>query len=165
VSRLLEIDELQTYFFSAAGVVKAVDGISYDVDQGETIAIVGESGCGKSVSALSILRLVADPPGRIVGGSIRFRDRDLLKLSDEEIHDVRGKDIAMVFQEPMTSLNPVLTIGRQLTETLEQHLDMTLRGSGPNPTRAFEDTLTLAGSPDPRNDRVCITSLCPRQFL
>jgi oligopeptide/dipeptide ABC transporter ATP-binding protein len=125
VSRLLEIDNLQTYFFSSAGVVKAVDGISYDVDQGETIAVVGESGCGKSVSALSILRLVADPPGRIVGGRIRFRNRDLLELSDEEIRQVRGKDIAMVFQEPMTSLNPVLTIGRQLTETLEQHLDMT----------------------------------------
>ena len=124
MSRLLEIDGLQTHFFTSAGVVKAVDGISYDVDQGETIAIVGESGCGKSVSALSILRLVADPPGRIVGGSIRFEGRDLLKLSDEEIRKVRGKDIAMVFQEPMTSLNPVLTIGRQLTETLEQHLAM-----------------------------------------
>jgi len=124
VSRLLEIENLQTHFFTSAGVVKAVDGISYDVNQGETIAIVGESGCGKSVSALSILRLVADPPGRIVGGSIRFEGRDLLKLSDEEIRDVRGKDIAMVFQEPMTSLNPVLTIGRQLTETLEQHLGM-----------------------------------------
>jgi oligopeptide/dipeptide ABC transporter ATP-binding protein len=125
VSRLLEIDRLQTYFFSAAGVVKAVDGISFDINQGETIAIVGESGCGKSVSALSILRLVADPPGRIIGGSIRFQNRDLLKLSEEEIREVRGKDIAMVFQEPMTSLNPVLTIGRQLTETMEQHLDMT----------------------------------------
>jgi oligopeptide/dipeptide ABC transporter ATP-binding protein len=124
VSRLLEIDSLQTYFFSSAGVVKAVDGISFDASQGETIAIVGESGCGKSVSALSILRLVADPPGRIIGGSIRFQDRDLLKLSDEEIRKVRGKDIAMVFQEPMTSLNPVLTIGRQLTETMEQHLGM-----------------------------------------
>jgi oligopeptide/dipeptide ABC transporter ATP-binding protein len=125
VPKLLEIDNLQTYFFTSAGVVKAVDGISYDIDQGETIAVVGESGCGKSVSALSILRLVANPPGRIVGGSIRFEGRDLLTLSDEEIRDVRGKDIAMVFQEPMTSLNPVLTIGRQLTETLEQHLNMT----------------------------------------
>jgi oligopeptide/dipeptide ABC transporter ATP-binding protein len=106
-------------------VVKAVDGISFYVDQGETIAIVGESGCGKSVSALSILRLVADPPGRIVGGRIRFRDKDLLKLNDDDIRQVRGKDIGMVFQEPMTSLNPVLTIGRQLTETMEQHLDLT----------------------------------------
>jgi len=125
VSKLLEIDDLQTHFFTSAGVVKAVDGISYNVNQGETVAVVGESGCGKSVSALSILRLVADPPGRIVGGSIRFEGRNLLKLSEDEIRNVRGKDIAMVFQEPMTSLNPVLTIGRQLTETLEQHLDMT----------------------------------------
>ena len=125
MSKLLEIDALQTYFFTSTGVVKAVDGISYDVNQSETVAIVGESGCGKSVSALSILRLIADPPGRIVGGSIRFEGKDLLKLSDEEIRGVRGKDVAMVFQEPMTSLNPVLTIGRQLTETLEQHLDMT----------------------------------------
>jgi oligopeptide/dipeptide ABC transporter ATP-binding protein len=146
VSRLLEIDDLQTFFFSSAGVVKAVDGISYDVDQGETIAIVGESGCGKSVSALSILRLVADPPGRIVGGSIRFRDRDLLALSDEEIREVRGKDIAMVFQEPMTSLNPVLTIGRQLTETLEQHLDMTRQQAV---ARAIE-LLGMVGISDPR---------------
>ena len=124
MSKLLEIDDLRTHFFTAAGVVKAVDGISYDVNQGETIAIVGESGCGKSVSALSILRLVADPPGRVVGGSIRFEGKDLLKLSDEELREIRGRDIAMVFQEPMTSLNPVLTIGRQLTETLEQHLGM-----------------------------------------
>jgi oligopeptide/dipeptide ABC transporter ATP-binding protein len=125
VTKLLEIEKLQTQFFTGAGVVKAVDGISYDVDEGETIAIVGESGCGKSVSALSVLRLIANPPGRIVGGSIRYKGRDLLKLSDEEIRDVRGRDIAMVFQEPMTSLNPVLTIGRQLTETLEQHLNTT----------------------------------------
>jgi oligopeptide/dipeptide ABC transporter ATP-binding protein len=124
VTKLLEIENLQTHFFTSVGVVRAVDGISYDVNEGETIAIVGESGCGKSVGALSILRLVANPPGRVVGGSIRFRGRDLLKLSEEEIRDVRGKDIAMVFQEPMTSLNPVLTIGRQLTETLQQHLGM-----------------------------------------
>jgi oligopeptide/dipeptide ABC transporter ATP-binding protein len=125
VTKLLEISDLRTQFFTSGGIVKAVDGISYDVNEGETIAIVGESGCGKSISALSILRLIPDPPGRIVGGSIRFRGRDLLALSDEEIRDVRGKDIAMVFQEPMTSLNPVLTIGRQLTETLQQHLNMT----------------------------------------
>ncbi len=124
MAKLLEIENLQTQFFIGDGVVRAVDGISYDVNEGETIAIVGESGCGKSVGALSILRLIPDPPGRVVGGSIRFEGRDLLQLSDAEIRDVRGKDIAMVFQEPMTSLNPVLTIGRQLTETLEQHLNM-----------------------------------------
>ena len=122
MAKLLEIENLHTQFFTSAGVVRAVDGISYDVNEGETIAVVGKSGCGKSVSALSILRLIPDPPGRITEGSIRFQGRDLLKLSDEEIRDVRGKDIAMVFQEPMTSLNPVLTIGRQLTETLQQHL-------------------------------------------
>jgi oligopeptide/dipeptide ABC transporter ATP-binding protein len=146
VSRLLEIEGLQTYFFSPAGVVKAVDGISYDVDPGETVAIVGESGCGKSVGALSILRLIADPPGRIVGGSIRFRNRDLLKLSEEEIRQIRGQDIAMVFQEPMTSLNPVLTIERQLTETLEQHLNMTHEQAV---ARAIE-LLKLVGISDPQ---------------
>ena len=125
VAKLLEIDGLRTQFLTSAGVIKAVDGISYDVNEGETIAIVGESGCGKSISALSILRLIPNPPGRIVGGSIRFRGRDLLQLSEEEIRNVRGRDIAMVFQEPMTSLNPVLTVGRQLTETLQQHLNMT----------------------------------------
>jgi oligopeptide/dipeptide ABC transporter ATP-binding protein len=145
VSRLLEIDRLQTYFYSSAGVIKAVDGISFDVDQGETIAVVGESGCGKSVSALSILRLVAEPPGRIVGGSIRFQNKDLLKLSDEEIREVRGREIAMVFQEPMTSLNPVLTIGRQLTETMEQHLDMSREQAV---ARAIE-LLGMVGISDP----------------
>jgi len=124
VSTLLEIEELQTQFFTSAGTVKAVDGISYTVDEGETVAVVGESGCGKSVSALSILRLVADPPGKVVGGKIRFQGRDLLQLSDEQMRDVRGNDIAMVFQEPMTSLNPVLTIGMQITETLQHHLGM-----------------------------------------
>jgi len=124
VATLLEIEGLQTQFFTSAGTVRAVDGISYTVDEGETVAVVGESGCGKSVSALSILRLVADPPGKVVGGSIKFQGRDLLQLSDEEMRDVRGNDIAMVFQEPMTSLNPVLTIGMQITETLQHHLGM-----------------------------------------
>ena len=124
MTTLLEIEGLQTQFFTSAGVVKAVDGISYTVGAGETVAVVGESGCGKSVSALSILRLVADPPGKIVGGSIRFEGRDLLQLSDEEMRSVRGNDIAMVFQEPMTSLNPVLSIGMQITETLQHHLGM-----------------------------------------
>ena len=123
---LLEIDDLRTQFFTSAGTVKAVDGISYTVDEGETVAIVGESGCGKSVSALSVLRLIPDPPGRIVGGNINFSGKNLLELSDDEIRNVRGRDITMVFQEPMTSLNPVLTIERQLTETIMHHLSASL---------------------------------------
>jgi len=122
VTELLKIQDLKTQFFTSAGTVKAVDGISYDVDEGETVAVVGESGCGKSVSALSIMRLVAEPAGRVVGGSVLFQDQDLLQLSEEEMRKVRGNNIAMVFQEPMTSLNPVLTIGLQLTETVQQHL-------------------------------------------
>jgi oligopeptide/dipeptide ABC transporter ATP-binding protein len=122
VAALLQIQDLKTQFFTSSGVVKAVDGVSYDVEEGETVAVVGESGCGKSVSALSIMRLVAEPAGRVVGGKILFQGRDLLQLDPEEMRRVRGKDIAMVFQEPMTSLNPVLTIGMQLTETLQQHL-------------------------------------------
>ncbi len=122
MAKLLELEDLRTQFFTTAGTVKAVDGVSYDVEEGETVGIVGESGCGKSVSALSILRLIPDPPGKIVGGKILFMGRNLLELSDVEIRKVRGADIAMVFQEPMTSLNPVLTIGRQITETLEHHL-------------------------------------------
>jgi oligopeptide/dipeptide ABC transporter ATP-binding protein len=145
LAKLLEIENLQTQFFTSAGIVRAVDGISYDVNEGETVAIVGESGCGKSVGALSILRLIPDPPGRIVGGSIRFQGRDLLTLNDHEIRDVRGKDIAMVFQEPMTSLNPVLTIGRQLTETLEQHLRM----SHQQATARAVELLGMVGISDP----------------
>ncbi len=122
MAKLLQIEDLRTHFFTSAGTVLAVDGISYDVSEGETVALVGESGCGKSVSALSVLRLIPDPPGRIVGGSIRFRGTDLLGLGEREIRDVRGRHIAMVFQEPMTSLNPVLTIGLQLTETITHHL-------------------------------------------
>ena len=118
---LLEVRNLHTEFRTGAGLVRAVDGISYSVEQGETVAIVGESGSGKSVSALSILRLIADPPGRITAGEILFDGRDLLSLSAAEMREVRGRDIGMVFQEPMTSLNPVLTIGRQITEVLEAH--------------------------------------------
>ncbi len=118
---LLEVRDLHTEFRTGAGVVPAVDGISYTVERGETVAIVGESGSGKTAGALSILRLIPDPPGRITQGEILFAGRDLLQLSDEEIRQVRGADIGMIFQEPMTSLNPVLTIGRQITETLEQH--------------------------------------------
>ena len=118
---LLEIQDLQTHFFTAAGVVRAVDGVSYSVRGGETLGVVGESGCGKSVTALSILRLVACPPGKIVGGSIRFEGRNLLELGESEMEDLRGNEIAMIFQEPMTSLNPLLTIGRQIAEVIELH--------------------------------------------
>ena len=122
MAKLLEVQNLRTQFRTSAGVVKAVDGISYDVDEGETVAIVGESGCGKSVGAMSILRLIPDPPGRIVDGVINFEGRNLLELDDEGIRQVRGAQISMVFQEPMTSLNPVLSIGQQLTETICLHL-------------------------------------------
>lgn len=146
MSNILEIENLQTQFYTSAGTVKAVDGVSYDVKEGETVAIVGESGCGKSVSAMSILRLIPDPPGKTVGGSIRFLGRDLLQITEDEMREVRGKDIGMVFQEPMTSLNPVLSIERQLTETLEEHTDMT-----PEQTkeRAIE-LLGLVGISDPK---------------
>ena len=121
---LLQIKDLRTSFFTDDGVVRAVDGVTYDVEAGETLGLVGESGCGKSVSALSILRLIPSPPGKIVGGEVIFEGEDLLKVDDNEIRHIRGNQIAMVFQEPMTSLNPVLTIGRQLTEALELHLNM-----------------------------------------
>jgi len=119
---LLQVEDLRTQFFTPTGIVKAVDGISYSVAEGETVAIVGESGCGKSVSALSILGLIPEAAGKITGGRIRFMDTDLLRLSDEEMRRMRGRQFAMIFQEPMTSLNPVLTIGRQIRETLQTHL-------------------------------------------
>ncbi len=118
---LLEVDDLQTHFFTRAGVAKAVDGVSFQIAAGETLALVGESGCGKSVTAFSILRLIADPPGRIVGGRIVFEGRDLLGASDAEMRTVRGNRIAMIFQEPMTALNPVFTIGDQIVEAVRQH--------------------------------------------
>jgi oligopeptide/dipeptide ABC transporter ATP-binding protein len=118
---LLDIEDLQTHFFTAAGIVRAVDGVSYTVRAGETLGVVGESGCGKSVTALSILRLVANPPGRIVGGAIRFAGVNLLELSEGEMEDIRGNAISMIFQEPMTSLNPLMTIGRQISEAVALH--------------------------------------------
>ncbi|MBO42932.1 MAG: peptide ABC transporter ATP-binding protein [Rhodospirillaceae bacterium] len=124
MAALLEIEDLHTQFFTSAGTVRAVDGITYNVDEGETVAIVGESGCGKSVGAMSILRLIPWPPGKVVKGSIKFQNTDLLQLSDAEMREIRGNDIGMIFQEPMTSLNPVLSIGLQLTETLQHHLGM-----------------------------------------
>jgi oligopeptide transport system ATP-binding protein len=121
---LLQVKDLRTYFYTEEGLVKAVDGVTYDVQEGETLALVGESGCGKSISALSLLRLIPIPPGRIVSGEVLFEGNDLLKLNEDEIRKIRGNRIAMVFQEPMTSLNPVLTIGKQMTEALELHLKL-----------------------------------------
>ena len=124
MGRLLHVKDLRTYFYTLDGVVKAVDGISYDMEEGEILGLVGESGCGKSISALSLLQLIPSPPGKIVGGEVLFQGRDLLKLNKDEIRRIRGNQIAMIFQEPMTTLNPVLTIGRQLSEPLEMHRNM-----------------------------------------
>ncbi len=145
MATLLEIENLKTQFFTSAGTVRAVDGISYTVDEGETVALVGESGCGKSVSALSILRLIPWPPGKIVGGHIKFDGVDLATLSEEEIRKVRGKDIAMVFKEPMTSLNPVLSIGEQLSETLITHFDITQKEA----SKKALNLLEMVGISDP----------------
>jgi oligopeptide/dipeptide ABC transporter ATP-binding protein len=145
VPPLLEVRELRTRFRTGAGVVPAVDGISFTVDPGETVAIVGESGSGKSAGALSILRLIPDPPGQVTAAAISFGGRDLMALSEEEMRRVRGGEIGMVFQEPMTSLNPVLTVGRQITETLEQHRGMTAAEAR---SRAAE-LLALVGIADP----------------
>ncbi len=140
---LLEVDRLQTHFRTPDGVNRAVDGVSFHVEAGETLAIVGESGCGKSVTAMSILRLIPEPPGKIAG-AIRFNDRDLLTLSDRQMRNIRGNDISMIFQEPMTSLNPVLTVGRQIGETLQLHQRMSRRQAE---ARAVE-MLQLVGIPE-----------------
>ncbi|MFN6999903.1 ABC transporter ATP-binding protein [Elioraea tepidiphila] len=121
--RLLEVEDLRTHFRTIDGTVRAVDGVSFHIASGETLAVVGESGCGKSVTSMSILRLIQEPPGKITG-SVRFKGRDLLKLSEKEMRDIRGNEISMIFQEPMTSLNPVLTVGRQIGETLKLHQGM-----------------------------------------
>src|SRR3954468_2164292 len=141
---LLEVDNLQTHFRTPDGVNRAVDGVTFHVNAGETLAIVGESGCGKSVTAMSILRLIPEPPGKIAG-SIRFEGRDLLKCSDREMRDIRGNEISMIFQEPMTSLNPVLTVGRQIGETLRLHQGLS---SSQAEAKAVE-MLTLVGIPEP----------------
>jgi oligopeptide/dipeptide ABC transporter ATP-binding protein len=142
---LLDVRDLHTEFRTGAGLVRAVDGVSYTVEQGETVAIVGESGSGKSVGALSILRLIPDPPGRITRGQVLFLGRDLMSLPDAQMREVRGGDIGMVFQEPMTSLNPVLSIGRQITETVEQHCGVDRAAAH---RRAIE-LLGLVGIADP----------------
>ncbi len=145
MSVLLNVEALHVEFRTESAVVKAVDGVSYDVEAGETVAIVGESGCGKSVSALAVLGLVPAPPGDVTRGAIRFDGQDLLTLSEEEINNVRGRDIGMIFQEPMTSLNPVLSIGLQLTESTRRHLGLTRAQAT---TRAI-DLMKLVGIADP----------------
>jgi peptide/nickel transport system ATP-binding protein len=142
---LLEVRDLRVAFSTSRGLVKAVDGISYSIRPGEMLAIVGESGCGKSVSSLAVMRLLAKPAGRATGGEILFEGRDLLKISDEEMREVRGRDISMIFQEPMTSLNPVLPIGLQITEPLTIHLEMSEAAAR---ARAVE-LLGLVGITDP----------------
>ena len=126
---ILQIEDLQTHFFTAVGTVRAVDGVSYALKAGETLGVVGESGCGKSVTALSVLRLVANPPGRIVGGTIRFQGRNLLEISDAEMERIRGNEISMIFQEPMTSLNPLYTVGKQIAEAVALHQGLNKRDS------------------------------------
>ncbi len=140
---LLSVRNLRTRFFTADGVVKAVDGVSFDLHPGQTLGIVGESGCGKSVTALSIMRLIPNPPGKIVDGEIVFEGQDLLRMNDDQIRRVRGNKIAMIFQDPMTSLNPVLTINKQISESLQLHLGM---DGGAARRRAIE-LLDLVGIP------------------
>jgi oligopeptide/dipeptide ABC transporter ATP-binding protein len=144
-SVLLELKELKTHFFTRKGAIKAVDGVSYEIHQGETLGVVGESGCGKSVSALSIMRLIPNPPGRIVGGEILFEGRDLVQLPLEEIREIRGNEISMIFQEPMTCLNPVFTVGDQIAETMRIH-------QGLSKKEAFEQSIEMlrrVGIPSP----------------
>ena len=142
---LLDVKNLQTHFRTPDGVNRAVDGVSFHVNEGETLAVVGESGCGKSVTAMSILRLVPEPPARIAG-AISFQGKDLLALTDREMRRIRGNDISMIFQEPMTSLNPVLTIGRQLGETLRLHQGLDRKAADAHAV----EMLTLVGIPEPR---------------
>jgi peptide/nickel transport system ATP-binding protein len=142
---VLEVDDLRTYFDTRDGVVKAVEGLSFTLRPGEILGVVGESGCGKSITALSIMQLVPRPPGRYAGGEIRFKGRDLLKLSTEQIRNVRGNEISMIFQDPMSSLNPVLTIGDQLTEAIILHQGASERAA----TEQAKEMLDLVQIPEP----------------
>ena len=142
---LLSVRDLKTYFRTDGGVARAVDGVSFTLNKGETLGLVGESGCGKSVTSLSVMRLVPEPPGEIVSGEIRFNGRDLLSLDESALQGVRGNDVAMIFQEPMTSLNPVFTCGDQIDEAVMLH-----QGLGRDAARAITvDMLNLVGIPDP----------------
>jgi oligopeptide transport system ATP-binding protein len=154
---LLEVNDLKTRFHTPEGIVHAVNGVSFQLEEGRTLAVVGESGCGKSVTMMSILRLIPIPPGEIVSGVVKYRGRDLLRLEEEAMQgDIRGREIAMVFQDPMTSLNPVLTVGRQLTEPLRVHLSMDPEQAA----RRAVELLEMVGIPDAKNR---LTSY-PHQF-
>jgi len=145
MKELLRVKDLKTYFFTHEGVVKAVDGISFKIDKGETFGLVGESGCGKSVTALSILRLIPNPPGKIVDGEIYFEGQNLLALDGREMRGIRGKKISMIFQEPMTSLDPVFTIGHEIMEAIQLHQGLEKDKAR---ERAIE-ALRIVGMPDP----------------
>jgi len=147
MSELIHVKELRTSFFTPEGEVRAIDGVSFAIDEGKTLGLVGESGCGKSVTSLSIMRLIASPPGKIVGGEIFYRGRDLLRLSNEEMRKIRGNEISMIFQEPMTSLNPVFTVGNQIGEAIKLH-----QGLGKKETRAKTiEMLRLVKIADPES--------------
>ena len=154
--KLIEIKDLHTHFYTEAGTAKAVDGVSFDIYKGEVLGIVGESGSGKSVTSLSINRLIPNPPGKIVSGEIIYNGINLLDLSYEEMRDYRGKDISMIFQEPMTSLNPVLKISVQMNEVLMRHLGLSFEEA----TKKSVDMLRAVGIPDPE-DRI---NEYPHQF-
>jgi oligopeptide/dipeptide ABC transporter ATP-binding protein len=144
---LIEVKNLRTSFFTPEGEVRAVDGVSFEIREGKTLGLVGESGCGKSVTSLSIMRLISSPPGQIVGGEIFYRGRDLLKLNKEEMRKIRGNEISMIFQEPMTSLNPVFTVGNQIGEAIRLH-----QGLGKRETRAKTiEMLRLVKIADPES--------------
>src|SRR6185503_7718897 len=138
-AHLLEVQGLTTVFDTDEGEARAVDGVTFHVDEGETVGVVGESGCGKSVTALSIMRLVQTPPGRIGGGRIHFDGRDLLALSEREMRAVRGNDIAMIFQEPMTSLNPVFTVGEQVAEAIRLHRNVARQAAWSEAVRMLDE--------------------------
>ena len=145
MEKILEVKDLKTNFYTDEGVIKAVDGLSYDINKGECVGIVGESGCGKSVGAMSIIRLIPYAPGIIEGGEIKFKGKNLLDISEDEIQEIRGNKISMIFQEPSTSLNPVLSVERQLTESLELHRAMKRSDAKEESVRLLE----LVGIPDP----------------
>ena len=147
MGELIHVKDLRTSFFTPEGEVRAIDGVSFSIDEGKTLGLVGESGCGKSVTSLSIMRLIASPPGKIVGGEIFYRGRDLLRLNNEEMRKIRGNEISMIFQEPMTSLNPVFTVGNQIGEAIKLH-----QGLGKKETRAKTiEMLRLVKIADPES--------------